>query len=68
MAFSWDNIYLGYHRVFFRAAGIFGVGRRPNRKIPKLEKAPKKSLAPRVHKILQEGLKWHEQCDNRSFL
>ena len=50
------------------AAGIFGVGRRPKRKVPKPEKAPEKSPAPRVYKILQEWLKWHEQCDKRSFL
>ena len=50
------------------AAGIFGVGRGPKRKVPKPEKAPEKSPAPRVHKILQEWLKWHEQCDKRSFL
>ena len=37
-----------------RGAEIFGVGRRPKRKVPKPEKAPEKSLAPRVHKILQE--------------
>ena len=51
-----------------RAAGIFGVGGTPKRKVPKPEKAPEKSLAPRVHNILQEWLKWHEQCDKRSFV
>jgi len=45
---------LGTTGFFSRAAGIFGVGRRPKRKVPKPEKAPEKSLAPRVHKILQQ--------------
>ena len=45
---------LGTTGFFSRAAGIFGVGRKPKRKVPKPEKAPEKSLAPRVHKILQE--------------
>ena len=59
---------LGTTGFFSRDVGIFGVGAKAKRKVTKLEKAPKKSLAPRVHKILQEGLKWHEQCDNRSFV
>ena len=55
---SWDfhgiTYTLGTTGLFSRAAGIFGVGRKPKRKVPKPEKAPEKSLAPRVHKILQE--------------
>ena len=41
--------YPGYQRVFSRAAGIFGVGRRPKpRAAKKPETALEKSLAPRV--------------------
>ena len=55
---SWDfhgiTYTLGTTGLFSRAAGIFGVGRKPKRKVPKPEKAPETSLSPRVHKILQE--------------
>ena len=37
---------------FSSAAGIFGVDGRPKPQVAKPEKAPEKSLAPRVNKIL----------------
>ena len=43
----WENCvrYPGYQRFFSRAAGIFGVGRRPK---PRAATALEKSLAPRL--------------------
>ena len=57
-------IYPGYQRFFSRAAGIFGVGRRPKPRAARVtiktwqkpETALEKSLAPRVHLIVPRQL------------
>lgn len=45
---------LGTRDFFSSAAEIFGVDGRPKPQVAKPEKAPEKSLPPRVNKILKE--------------